>query len=409
MELLLLTKFYPYGTGEAFIENEIKILSDYYTKVKIIACEVPETEDRIRPLPENVECFRVPAGNKVKDAIQGLRLLFAKNDVLQHEKQNASKIIQKVFLGYFEAKSQRVFNYIRSQGMLSEIEADSYVLYSYWLFTTARVGTLISDFCRPLYKFSRAHRYDLYEDKNKTGYLPYRELFLKSYNNIFPCSDNGTLHLKTKYPSWSENVRTGFLGTIDHGIGSGSSDGVYRIVSCSRTEPLKRVSLIVDALHLLDDSYKKIEWTHIGSGSEFEKIKKSAGEQLKNIKYNFTGNLKNADVMKMYKEQPFDLLINVSNSEGLPVSIMEAISFGIPCIGTDVGGTCEIVVDGITGKLIPCEFAVSDLATIVETFIDGGENSVTRESCREYWEEHFQAIPNYHALCDFVESQYGKH
>ncbi len=408
MELLLLTKFYPYGTGESFIENEIKILSEYYTKVRIIACEVPKTEERVRPLPKNVECFKVPTGNKLIDILHGLILLFTKKDALQHEKMKTSTIIQKTFLGYFEAKSQRVYDAIQTQGMLSGIEAESYVLYSYWLFMTARVGTLISTFCPPVYKFSRAHRYDLYEEKNKAGYLPYRELFLNSYNNIFPCSDDGTLYLKTKYPLWSDNVRTGFLGTIDHGIGRGSSDGIYRIVSCSRTEPLKRVSAIVEALHLLDESGRKIEWTHVGAGSEFERIKKRAEEQLKNIKHNFTGNLNNSDVMKLYKEQPFDLFINVSNSEGLPVSIMEAISFGIPCIGTDVGGTCEIVVDGITGKLLPCEFAISDLATVIEQFVDNEENFVTRESCRTYWENHFQAITNYHALCDFVESQYGK-
>ena len=38
-----------------------------------------------------------------------------------------------------------------------------------------------------------------------------------------------------------------------------------------------------------------------------------------------------------------DLFINTSSSEGVPVSIMEALSVGIPIIATDVGGTKEIV------------------------------------------------------------------
>ena len=48
----------------------------------------------------------------------------------------------------------------------------------------------------------------------------------------------------------------------------------------------------------------------------------------------------------------FDLFVNMSLSEGIPVSIMEAISFGIPIIATNVGGNAEIVNDE-TGVLIP--------------------------------------------------------
>ena len=40
---------------------------------------------------------------------------------------------------------------------------------------------------------------------------------------------------------------------------------------------------------------------------------------------------------------PVDLFLTVSANEGIPVSIMEAQSFGIPVIATDVGGISEIV------------------------------------------------------------------
>ena len=51
------------------------------------------------------------------------------------------------------------------------------------------------------------------------------------------------------------------------------------------------------------------------------------------------------------RSQPIDIFINVSSSEGLPVAIMEAISFDIPIIATNVGGTSEIVTPE-TGILI---------------------------------------------------------
>ncbi|MFR4320263.1 MAG: glycosyltransferase [Blautia massiliensis (ex Durand et al. 2017)] len=44
--------------------------------------------------------------------------------------------------------------------------------------------------------------------------------------------------------------------------------------------------------------------------------------------------------------------MNVSSSEGIPVSIMEATSFGIPGIATDAGGTKEIIRDKENGVLL---------------------------------------------------------
>ncbi len=49
------------------------------------------------------------------------------------------------------------------------------------------------------------------------------------------------------------------------------------------------------------------------------------------------------DLMLFFKENSVDLFINASITEGTPVSIMEAISCGIPIIATDVGGNPEIV------------------------------------------------------------------
>ena len=40
-----------------------------------------------------------------------------------------------------------------------------------------------------------------------------------------------------------------------------------------------------------------------------------------------------------------DYFINLSDSEGIPVSIMEAMSVGIPIIARDVGGNREIVTN----------------------------------------------------------------
>ena len=102
-------------------------------------------------------------------------------------------------------------------------------------------------------------------------------------------------------------------------------------------------------------------------------------------------------MLELYSHRPFDVFINVSGNEGLPVSIMEAASFGIPSIATDVCGTGEIVLNGKTGVLIPADFQNNLLAAAIKDFalISRGEYIALRHNARKNWEENFRAKDNY--------------
>lgn len=47
-----------------------------------------------------------------------------------------------------------------------------------------------------------------------------------------------------------------------------------------------------------------------------------------------------------------DVFCLISNYEGLPISIIEAMRAGLPVIASDVGGNNELVVDGVNGYLV---------------------------------------------------------
>ena len=66
-------------------------------------------------------------------------------------------------------------------------------------------------------------------------------------------------------------------------------------------------------------------------------------------------------------KQEFDLFMNVSSSEGLPVSIMEAFSFGIPALVTAVGGNPEIVQEG-AGILLDENPSINSITQNIENW-----------------------------------------
>lgn len=57
-----------------------------------------------------------------------------------------------------------------------------------------------------------------------------------------------------------------------------------------------------------------------------------------------------------------DIFVLCSHSEGLPLTILEAMRAGKPVVATDVGGIAEQIVDGVSGFLIPVDdaFALAD-------------------------------------------------
>ena len=231
-------------------------------------------------------------------------------------------------------------------------------MLSMWYDATAYAIARQKDKYPKITTISLAHSYEI--DKKKNDYV--EVLFRKKYHNKL---DLLSFISKKVYLEFRrdlakslnldcKNTEFYYLGTkriLDKKAKLNDDMDTIKILSCSNINRIKRVDLINDALEKIKDY--KIEWYHIGTCPKFKKttsrmINKNHNA---NCKINFLGYKENYSVHKFMTEKKLDVFINLSSSEGIPVSIMEAIAYGIPVIATNVGGNSEIVENNF-GKLL---------------------------------------------------------
>ena len=125
-------------------------------------------------------------------------------------------------------------------------------------------------------------------------------------------------------------------------------DEVIRIISVGTLYWIKNQLMTIRVVVALHEFGYKVEMTLLGDGEDREKIK-NAIKANNADSYIFTQGSKK-DVEDYLKKS--DIYVSASKTEGLPLSILEAMACGLPVVATDAGGTRDIVKDGINGFLI---------------------------------------------------------
>jgi glycosyltransferase involved in cell wall biosynthesis len=113
----------------------------------------------------------------------------------------------------------------------------------------------------------------------------------------------------------------------------------------------KGYKYIIEAAAKVINHFDDVIFIIIGDGNERSYIEKMINFlQLEN-KIILTGHVQHEEMLNYYAIM--DIFVLASLWEGMPYSILEAMSIGKPIIATDVPGTRDIVVHNETGKLVP--------------------------------------------------------
>lgn len=393
--LYYFTSEYPYGSGESFVSNELEVLSTCYDTIYV--CPLYK-RNSARKLPANVVCVDDFAMTTSPAKGMIVRCFFSFSSILIggwiHSKNKAAYLFS-----LREQGSRLLQNFSRAEKLkffLKTRKESVNVFYTFWFNDWATtLAILKSQQTIPKF-YSRAHGFDVYEERSKNGFIPFRYFQLHSVERVFSISQNGKQYLQDHYPVFSNKLDVLHLGVNDHGTNPFDAN-INTIVSCSRAIPLKRLHLIAGMLNFI--KARPVTWIHIGDGPELESIKQLTAALPQHVRVKFTGNLQPSQINEVYATQPISCFINVSETEGIPVSMMEAISFGIPILATNVGGVAEIVNEQ-TGKLVSDQISEMELAAHVDAFLAGHFNTAdARTMVRESWANSFNARENYKALC----------
>lgn len=389
-ELWLFTTRFPYGFREAFLENELPVLCARFDRV-VIFPEHPEGE--LRPVPRNVE-VRLP----VKDpfASASMAELLRNSPVILKLMRSLLKDAPslKVLRKQWPYLRARIAQFIHRAAvlrdrLLPQYHPDRVFVYAYWTHDWATVLGLLREQRPDLEFISRAHGFDIYEEQNMHGWIPFRDFQLKHVRRIYCASRTGMEHLQQKHPALADRFTLARLGTTDHGRGPFDPTGPLRVASCSFIIPRKRVGLLVEALALVRTP---VQWTHFGGGEDEAMVKEAAWKLPPHIQVEFKGMMQNADIMDWYKRHPVDVFVHLSRLEGgVAVAAQEATSFGIPVIAADSGGVRELI-DERTGILLGRDPSAGEVAAYLEGFRNGPMATETfRAGVRKAWAEGFSA------------------
>lgn len=388
--LYLFTATFPYGQAESFIETEIIFLSKEFEHVVIIP--LSGKNDNKRDVPINCEVLEPIIKSKWQRYVYGLynckTLDVFLNDFIK----------KKVYTNFASLKTWLVAYYItnlllKSKSLMSRLEKASSedVIYFYWGVGSSLLTPFITN--NHAKKVVRFHgEWDLWEESSG-NYAALRSKIANSIDLAVFISKAGLHYFDQKYADISLKKSICYLGTVDHGVSKRSDDGVFRLLSCSSVIPLKRIHLIFESLQLIDGI--EVEWTHIGDGIGFKELRQLTQKSKSNISIRLMGSIPNQAVFFYYRNNSIDAFINVSSTEGLPVTLMEAISFDVPIIATNVGGTSEIV-NSETGILLTSNPSCQEIANAIHDIRKLELNP------KLFWDKNFDANKNYPEFINII-------
>lgn len=176
--------------------------------------------------------------------------------------------------------------------------------------------------------------------KNAIKSAPYVVYVTKYFlQNRYPTSGENTNISNVSIPSHDDNLLSERLKKIEQ---MGDEDKIHLFTAANVGVRYKGMHFVVEALALLkQQGYRNYIYHMIGEGDQtfIRSVAKKCGVSDQIV---FHGAVSHQGVMELLRTEA-DIYVQPSLQEGLPRSVIEAMSLGAPCLASDVAGIPELL------------------------------------------------------------------
>lgn len=408
--ILLITNGFPYsGMEQSFLEEEFfSLIEKFDVTVIALGANANEHIDN-EYYKEGVSFYPIPVPklNPIKICMQ-LSKRKTRKEICAAKSKNVGFIDVLLRIGAVLMYSYRSEEYLKTIARIYD-ENNFELIYTFWC-TPATVAAMIFSDEKNIKFITRLHGGDLYLERVKIfgSFFPFRhEIAVKTSKLLF-LSESAKKYFRENWSVPESKCRISALGTKNFAQLPlfDLSKNTVSIVTTANAIKLKRIDLIIDAISTVDEKYNII-WNYVGDGNCWGELKKHAEKKIskKNIKWRFWGKVKNRDIPQLYNKVKASVFMLLSSTEGVPVSIEEALGMGLPVIATNVGGVSEEVIDNKTGYLLSANPEINEVVESIERFIELSieKKAEMKRNAYRLWREKYDARRNAQTLINEIE------
>ncbi|WP_420176463.1 glycosyltransferase [Luteococcus sp. OSA5] len=398
--MVVITRAWPYPPGEQFVDGE----APFWVRDGLETVVMPwwaDGQPRLVPagLQVDLTLTRRSRADDLRAAAEAPLLEQARQEIAalradgRLDKAQLANVIRTT-RGALVARD-RLRGWIRRNGPID-------VLYSYW-FDSWTLGALLLKGEGIGRVATRVHGYDLYEERHPAGHHALRRLLVDRLDLLLPVSRAGGEHAVQTYGIDESVVHHAPLGVdLPEQLCQPSPAGQLNLLSVASCLPVKRIDRLVQATQLLAQRHPELQvrWTHLGGGQLHDQLVNQAGaQQAENLTIELPGQVDHDRVRSFLREQPVDLFVNTSESEGVPVSVMEAMAAGVPAMAPRVGALDEIIPgDGPAGHLFGPAPTTEEIAEALWQWRERSKSAEARDAARQVIAHHYERAANHTRL-----------
>lgn len=366
MRVAYITAKIPFGSQETFILTEILELQKSGMDIVILPRDkgkhvLHKNAESLLPYTLNIPWF------DHKIALNALRLIIVKPLIF----------IKLIYKTVFKArnlkiglknlvilpKSLYVSNILRKKS-ISHIHA-------HWASTTATMAYIISEVTGIPWSFT-AHRWDISEnnilkEKCKTASFV-RAISKDGQKEINDIVNNISISTKTLVIHMGINIP-------NNNAYNNPASRTFTILCPANLVTIKGHKYLFEACYILSKKDFNIKCLIAGDGPLEEELKKLTIKLNIQEYIEFLGRLPHDMILELYSKSLIDAVVLPSivtddgEKEGIPVALMEAMSYGVPVVSTNTGGIVELI-DGECGVLIEQKDSTAIARAIEKLIID---------------------------------------